>query len=536
PNKGLLISKNFPSGDSYFTLYNFSNNAGYYVIYRDYIKTICGNPANYICDANGNLCNISYIAGQAQGWLPISPEPGYYLLVINPNATVYLQNITYYPYIYNVDPGVAIYIGNISNVGTGNLTIIINQTLPVKSMSFLLQQQQNSPLYIYFPTNLCPHYDCRINYSVTYQNAYGLTVYPSVTYYGYVDIKWDTLNIYTNPSLTQITYGKPSNITLAIQNTGPVPAKNISVQNIYYNPNCMQVLNTGGQIDSLDTNSIGYLNVEINITNLYCSSQDYNITFTIYGWNTYIYNYSIILPVSYIISPPNGAQLQSLTTFNIVDKNAQECYIIFNGAQFSRNCDSNFVYQQYMCAGSLCNTQIQSLNNYAKFFGNYMYYNYLTNQTSIMGIAVPTNIISLYVGQEYEYTILIKNLVPTNIQCSLTPIPSTTNNNAIVTNYSVNGVNNNVFTISPYGSSELNIRILGASSGVSNLIYGISCNSTYGSSTFSTQVPIYILGPNNVIANYTQPSQIVVSEGVSLIDLIGIGSLIFGLFVLLSII
>jgi hypothetical protein len=536
PNKGLLISKNFPSGDSYFTLYNFSNNAGYYVIYRDYIKTICDNPVNYICDANGNLCNISYITGQAQGWLPISPEPGYYLLVINPNATVYLQNVTYYPYIYNVDPGVAIYIGNISNVGIGNLTIIVNQTLPAKSMSFLLQQQQNSPLYIYFPTNLCPHYDCRINYSVTYQNAYGLTVYPSVTYYGYVDIKWNTLNIYTNPSLTQITYGKPSNITLAIQNTGPVPAKNISVQNVYYNPNCIQVLNTGGQIDSLDTNSIGYLNVEINITNLYCSSQDYNITFTIYGWNTYIYNYSIILPVSYIISPPNGAQLQSLTTFNIVDKNAQECYIIFNGAQFSRNCDSNFVYQQYMCAGSLCNTQIQSVNNYAKFFGNYMYYNYLMNQTSIIGIAVPTNVIGLYVGQEYEYIILIKNLVPTNIQCSLTPIPSTTNNNAIVTNYSVNGVNNNVFTISPYGSSELNIRILGASSGVSNLIYGISCNSTYGSSTFSTQVPIYILGPNNVIANYTQPSQIVVSEGVSLTDLIGIGSLILGLFVLLSII
>jgi len=74
PNKGLLISKNFPSGDSYFTLYNFSNNAGYYVIYRDYIKTICDNPANYICDANGNLCNLDYITGQAQGWLPVSPE------------------------------------------------------------------------------------------------------------------------------------------------------------------------------------------------------------------------------------------------------------------------------------------------------------------------------------------------------------------------------------------------------------------------------------------------------------------------------
>jgi len=537
PDRGLLISKNLPSGDSYFTLYNFGvNNAGYYVIYQDYIKTICDSPANYICDANGNLCNLYYITGQAQGWLPISPEPGYYLLVINPNAAVYLQNITYYPYIYNINPGVAIYIGNITNVGVGNLTIIISQTFPVKSMSFLLQQQQSSPLYIYFPTNLCPHYDCRINYSVTYQNVYGLTVYSPVTYYGYVDIKWNTLNIYTNPSLTQITYGRPSNITLAIQNTGPVPAKNISVRNLYYNPNCIQVLNTSGQIDSLDTNSIGYLNVEINITNLYCSSQDYNITFTIYGWNTYIYNYSIILPISYIISPPNGAQLQTITTFNILDKNAQECHIIFNGAQFSRNCNSNFVYQQYMCAGSLCNTQIQAVNNYAKFLGNYMYYNYLTNQTSIMGIAVPTSVISLYVGQEYEYKIFIKNLVPTNIQCSLAPIPSTTNNNAIVTNYSINGVNNNVFTISPYGSSELNIRILGASSGVSNLIYGITCNSTYGSSTYSDQVPIYILGPNNVIANYTQSSQIVVSEKISLTGLIGIVSLILGLFVLLNII
>ncbi|MFZ8856173.1 MAG: hypothetical protein ACO2OX_03215, partial [Candidatus Nanopusillus sp.] len=261
-----------------------------------------------------------------------------------------------------------------------------------------------------------------------------------------------------------------------------------------------------------------------------------NITFTIYGWNTYIYNYSIILPISYVISPPNGAQLQSLTTFNIVDKNAQECYIIFNGAQFSRNCDSNFVYQQYMCAGSLCNTQIQSVNNYAKFFVNYMYYNYLINQTSIIGTAVPTNVISLYVGQEYEYTILIKNLVPISIQCSLTPTPSTTNDNAIVNNHSVNGVNNNVFTISSYGSSELSVRILGASSGVSNLIYGISCNSIYGSSKFSTQVLIYVLGPNNVIANYTQPSQIVVSEKISLTDLIGIVSLILGLFVLLNII
>jgi hypothetical protein len=159
------------------------------------------------------------------------------------------------------------------------------------------------------------HQNCTINYSVTYQNAYGLTVYSPVTYYGYVNINWDTLNIYTNPSLTQITYGQPSYITLAVQNTGPVPAENISAQNIYYNSNCIQILNTGGQINSLNTNQTGYLNVEINITNPYCSPQDYNITFTIYGWNTYIYNYSIILPISYIISPPNGAQLQSITTF-----------------------------------------------------------------------------------------------------------------------------------------------------------------------------------------------------------------------------
>jgi len=446
--------------------------------------------------------------------------------------------LTYYPYIYNINPGDAIYIGNITNVGIGNLTINTNWTLPndpSNSNSFLLQEQENRPLYIYFPSNLCLHQNCTINYSVTYQNAYGLTVYSPVTYYGYVNISWDTLNIYTNPSLTQITYGQLSNITLAIQNTGPVLAENISVQNIYYNSNCIQVLNTGGQINSLNTNQVGYLNVEINITNLYCSPQDYNITFTIYGWNTYIYNYSIILPISYIISPPNGAQLQSISTFNIVDDNAQTCYIIFNGAQFSRNCNSNFVYQQSMCAGSLCDTQIQSINNYAEFYENYMYYNYLTNQSSIMGIAVTTNVISLYVGQEYKYTVLIKNLVPTNIQCSLIPTPSTTNNNAIVINYSINGIISNNFVIGPYGSLELDINILGASSGVSNLIYGITCNSTYGSSSFSTQVPIYILGPNNVIANYTQ-SQIVVSEGISSEGLIGIGGLIVGLLVLFNII
>ena len=536
PNEGLLIPEHFPSGNSYFTLYNFNNNAGYYVIYQDYVKTVCNNPADYICDANGKLCNIGHIKGQAQGWLPISPEPGYYLLVINPNATVYLENLTYYPYIYNTNPGDAIYTGNITNVGVGNLTININWTLPNDpSSNFLLQQQQYSPLYVYFPTNICPHQNCTINYSVTYQNPYGLTVYSPVTYYGYVNINWDTLNIYTNPSLTQVTYGQPSNITIAVQNTGPVPAENISVQNIYYNSNCIQVLNTGGQISSLNTNQVGYLNVEINITNLYCSPQDYNITFTIYGWNTYIYNYSIILPISYIISPPNGAQLQSLTTFNIADNNAQTCYIIFNGAQFSRNCNSNFEYQQYMCAGSLCNTQIQSINNYVEFYKNYVYYNYLTNQSSIMGISVATNVVSLYVGQEYKYSVLIKNLVPTNIQCSLVPTPSTTNNNAIVTNYSINGIISNNFVIGPYGSSELNINILGASSGVSNLIYGITCNSTYGSSSFSTQVPIYILGPNNLIANYTQ-SQIIVSERVSPEGLIGIGGLIVGLFALLNII
>jgi hypothetical protein len=108
PNEGLLIPESFPHGpfgNSYFTLYNFSvNNAGYYVIYQDYLKTICNNPSNYICDANGTLCNIGHIVGQAEGWLTISPEPGYYLLVINPNATVYLQNLTYYPYIYNINP------------------------------------------------------------------------------------------------------------------------------------------------------------------------------------------------------------------------------------------------------------------------------------------------------------------------------------------------------------------------------------------------------------------------------------------------
>ncbi|PVU71583.1 hypothetical protein DDW05_00570 [Candidatus Nanobsidianus stetteri] len=535
PNEGILLNGS-PPILSYFTLYNFSNNVGYYVIYQDYIKTRCTDPANYICDANGTLCNIGYIAGQAEGWLPIYPEPGYYLLVINPNATVYLQNLTYYPYIYNTNPGDAIYIGNITNVGIGNLTVNVNWTLPNDPNStFLLQQQQYSPLYIYFPTNLCPHYDCTINYSVTYQNAYGLTVYSPVTYYGYVNINWDTLNIYTNPSLTQITYGQPSNITIAVQNTGPVPAENISVQNIYYNSSCIQILNTGSQINSLNPNQIGYLNVEINVTNLYCSPQDYNITFTIYGWNTYIYNYSIILPISYIISPPNGAQLQSLTTFNIVDKNAQTCYIVFNGAQFSRNCNSDFEYQQYMCAGSLCNTQIQSINNYAEFYENYIYYNYLTNQSSIMGIAVATNVISLYVGQEYKYPVLIKNLVPSDIQCSLVPTPSTTNDKATVTNYSINGIVTNNFVIGPYGSAELDINILGASSGVSSLVYGIICNSTYGSSSFSTQVPIYVLGPNNVIANYTQ-SQIIVSEKVSPTDLIGIGGLIVGLLALFNII
>ena len=96
-------------------------------------------------------------------------------------------------------------------------------------------------------------------------------------------------------------------------------------------------------------------------------------------------------------------------------------------------------------------------------------------------------------------------------------------------------MSSNNFVIGPYGSSELDINILGASSGVSNLIYGITCNSTYGSSSFSAQVPIYILGPNNVIANYTQ-SQIVVSEGISPEGLIGIGGLIVGLFALLNII
>jgi hypothetical protein len=75
-----------------------------------------------------------------------------------------------------------------------------------------------------------------------------------------------------------------------------------------------------------------------------------------------------------------------------------------------------------------------------------------------MGISVATNVISLYVGQEYKYPVLIKNLVPTNIQCSLIPTPSTTNNNAIVTNYSINGIVTNNFVIGPYGSSEFNIR------------------------------------------------------------------------------
>jgi len=152
-----------------------------------------------------------------------------------------------------------------------------------------------------------------------------------------------------------------------------------------------------------------------------------------------------------------------------------------------------------------------------------------------MGIAVATNVISLYVGKEYKYPILIKNLVPTNIQCSLVPTPSTTNDKATVTNYSINGIVTNNFVICPYGSAELDINILGASSGVSSLVYGVICNSTYGSSSFSTQVPIYVLGPNNVIANYTQ-SQIIVSEKVSPTDLIGIGGLIVGLLALFNII
>jgi hypothetical protein len=512
-------------GSSSIYLYNFSmNSAGYYIVYQDYIKTICNSPLSYICDPDGKLCNIRHIQGQAEGWLPINPEPGYYILVINPNATVNLQNVTYYPNISNTNPGDAINIGNINDVGVGNLTVNASWILPDPTneySSFLLPENTQLPIYIYFPTNECAHVDCQIPYNVSYQNAYGLTVYPVISYSGYVNIKWDNLSIYTNPSLTEVTYGEPSNITIAVENLGPVSAENISAYNIQYNPSCIQILNIYN-ISSLPSGETGNLNIEINITNLNCKPQDYNISFQVYGWNTYIYNYSLILPISYIINPPNGAQLQSQTLFNIYDINAQTCYIIFNNAPYNRNCNSQFIYQSSMCPGSICNTQIQSINNYAEFYQNYTYYNYLSNQTTIFGISLQSPVISLYVGQEADYNVLIKNLVPTTISCQLLP-PITQTGKASVVGYSINGQYANKFNISPEGAALLNIYVVGIASGIDNLIFGISCNSSvYGSYSYTqSPIPVYVLTTGNVIANYTQ-TNIIVSEKINPISLISI--------------
>ena len=516
-------------------VYNFTeNDSGYYVVYQDYIKTICNSPMSFICDPDGTLCNIGHIQGEAQGWLPINPEPGYYILVINPNASVNLQNVTYYPYVYNTNPGDAIYIGWIDNVGIGNLTVNENWTLPdilYENNNFLLPEGQNVSLYVYFPTNECLHVNCQIPYNISYQNAYGLTVYSPISYSGYVNINWDSLNIYTNPSLTKVTYGEPTNITIAVENLGPVPAENVSAYNIEYDPSCIEVLNVY-PISSISPDSIGYLNIEINITNLNCKPQDYNISFQVYGWNTYIYNYSLILLISYIISPPNGAQLQSSTVFNIYDINAQTCYISFNGALFNRNCNSSFLYQSYMCPGSECNVQIQSLNNYSEFYQNYEYYNYLTNRTTIFGIVLPSTVIGIYVGQYYTYSALVKSLVPSVMSCQLIPIPTTQNGKAVVVGYDVNGENTLQFNIPPEGIARLDIDIVGEASGIDNLIFGLSCNSSYGSSSYTQEVPIYIFTSNNVISNYTIQN-IIVSEKLNPIYLIGVSSIAIAIISLL---
>ncbi|BFI73439.1 hypothetical protein YN1_4260 [Nanoarchaeota archaeon] len=553
PNEGFVspygfgISSGYPviyvNGSSYnpsgsIEVSSFGvNQAGYYLVYQDYIKTFCVDPASYICDPNGQLCNIGDIKGEAQGWLPINPEPGYYILVINPNASVNLQNLTYYPYIYNTNPGDAIYIGWIDNVGIGNLTVNENYILPdptTESNNFLLPQGENMSLYIYFPTNECLHTNCQIPYNVDYQNAYGLTVYSPVSYSGYVNINWDSLNVYANPSITKVTYGEPINITIAVQNLGPVPAENVSIYNLQYDPACIEVLNIYNDTQ-INPGATGYVYIEANITNLNCNPQDYNLSFQVYGWNTYIYNYSLILPISYIISPPNGAQLQSPTTFNIYDVNAQQCKIVFNGASFDRNCDSQFIYQSSMCPGSLCNVQIQSYNNYAEYYEDYEYYNYLSNQTTIFGIISSTNVIGIYVGQYYTYSVLVKNLVPSTLSCQLLPIPTTENGKAQVIGYNVNGVQTIQFTVPPEGISKVNIEVLGIASGIDNLIYGISCNSTYGSASYSQEVPIYVFTSNNVISNYTVLN-LIVSEKINPTRLIGIATGVAAILTILSLI
>ncbi|BBL45270.1 hypothetical protein MJ1_0095 [Nanobdella aerobiophila] len=527
PNEGFVLPSGSPlwlalEGGSSVNVYNFNeNNPGYYILYTDYIRTVCGSPEDYICDPNGNLCSYGHIQGEAWGWLPINPEPGYYFLVINPDATVNVQNISYYPYIYNINPGDPIYLGYIDNIGIGNLTVGENYILPdpiLVNNNFLLQENQNISLYAYFPTNECSHVSCQIPYNVSYQNAYGLTVYSPVEYSGYINIYWDNLSVYTNPSITKITYG-PVNLTIGVENLGPVPAENVSIYNLQYDPACVQILNIYN--DSLiNPGATAYLNIEINITNSNCNPQDYNISFSVYGWNTYIYNYSLLLPLNQVNNPPNGVQLSSNTVFNIKDINYQACYISFNNAQYPRNCNSDFLYQNGMCAGSICNTEVITDNQYAQFDNYYTYYNYLTNSSSIFGVSSSSQVISIYVGQQYNYQVLIKNLVPSQINCTIDTLPIISNDDAQVLYFNINGINNLNFTIGPDGVANLYINVLGLKSGVANLIYGFTCNSLYGSSTYSQEVPVYVLEPNGQLANNV--SNLITSEEISPGELIGV--------------
>ena len=252
--------------------------------------------------------------------------------------------------------------------------------------------------------DFCLHKDCSIPYEIWYDDAYGFKKYKLTLFAkSNINIRWNNLTITLEK--TTLKDKNPSTLKINVINKGPVKASEIKVRNLKYNSRCIEVTDLG-DIINLESGQSGVLTLSIKIKDYHCSEEDYKISFDVYGWNTYIYSFSIYVPVSYIESPKEDSLILRETSLTIKDKNAKSCKIIINNTEVNRDCNKMFLPYD-ICEDNDqpdCYINVVAENDHFRFISeDYKFrvaaYLELTHNKTVA-----------YDGKPFLYSIIIRNL------------------------------------------------------------------------------------------------------------------------------
>ena len=330
----------------------------------------------------------------------------------------------------------------------------------------------------------CLHKDCSIPYEIWYDDAYGFRTYqPTLFARSSIDIRWNNLDITLEK--TTLKDKNPSTLKINVRNEGPVRASEIKIRNLKYNNRCLDIQNPGNVL-GLEPNQMEILNLNIRIKDYYCSNEDYKISFDVYGWNTYIYPFSIYVPVSYISFPEEGSVLSDIVTFNIIDKNADICTISFGDEIMERRCDSSFVYDNYCKETGTCVVNITSENDFLKYIDTYYYMIPYEVSGALYAVVSPK---TLYfpLGSEKELLVTIKNGREDATTCEY----SIESNLLAVSKVEIDGdtLIGNEFTIPGKNSIVIVYTLVGLKNGLENLKITVSCDS---GDSLTIKVPVVV--------------------------------------------